>query len=83
MWTVCNRCGVVFQVRREHITCNGCGREWCCEKCATYDGYAEHTNPQSCNYCRGEDYDDAELLMKALKLLGMSRKELINKDTDN
>ena len=38
----------------------------------------EHYNPDSCKYCRGEDYDDETLLSKALELLKMSREELIN-----
>lgn len=33
----------------------------------------------SCNLCRGEDYEDAELLQKALELLQMKREDLIEK----
>lgn len=44
----------------------------------------EHYNPESCKYCRKEDYEDYVLLEKALELLKMSREELvkmINSDT--
>lgn len=44
----------------------------------------EHYNPESCKYCRKEDYEDYVLLEKALELLKMSREELvkvINTDT--
>lgn len=40
--------------------------------------------PDSCKYCRNEDYDDLTLLNKALELLHMSREELVevyNSDT--
>lgn len=37
----------------------------------------EYYNPESCKYCRGEDYDDGVLLDKALELLEMSREELV------
>lgn len=79
MWTVCSRCGLIFRIKEDRIICSGCNREWCCDKCATYDGYNENKDLSSCNYCRGEDYDDEELLVEALKLLKMTRKELINK----
>lgn len=38
----------------------------------------EYYNPESCKYCRGEDYDDEMLLNKALELLKISREELVN-----
>jgi hypothetical protein len=48
---------------------------YCCD-CPNYI-------PESCNFCRHEDYNDETLLDKTLNLLGMSRDELIkriNKD---
>lgn len=78
MWAICNKCGLIFQTKQEHITC-GCNRKWCCDRCATYDGYIEEEDSLSCNYCRGEDYDDEELLVEALKLLKMTRRVLIDK----
>lgn len=46
-----------------------CDYEDCCD-CDYYE-------PDSCKYCRGEDYEDDVLLDKALKLLNMSREDLI------
>ena len=37
----------------------------------------EHFRPDSCKYCRKEDYTDDVLLDKALELLKMSREELV------
>jgi hypothetical protein len=37
----------------------------------------EYYNPESCKYCRSEDYEDHILLTKALELLKMSREELV------
>jgi len=81
MWSVCNRCGLIFQTKREHDICD-CDREWCCYRCSSYDGYVENGDLSSCNYCRGEDYDDEELLAEALKILEMTRKQLIDKITN-
>lgn len=39
--------------------------------------YCEHYRPESCKYCRGEDYDHETLLNKALELLKMSREDLV------
>lgn len=41
-----------------------------CNDCSEYV-------PDSCKYCRNEDYDDLTLLNKALELLHMNREELI------
>ena len=55
---------------------------YCQEKCdlsnngdCTECSYYVHA---SCKYCRGEDYNDSELLQFALKKLNMSREDLIN-----
>ena len=37
----------------------------------------EYYNPESCKYCRNEDYEDYVLLTKALELLKMTREELV------
>lgn len=37
----------------------------------------EYYNPESCKYCRKEDYEDYVLLEKALELLKMSREDLV------
>ena len=54
---------------------NYCGFDDCTE--------CEHYNPESCNYCRGEDYEDGVLLEKALELLKMSREELVKAVNDS
>lgn len=41
-----------------------------CDECSEYV-------QESCNYCRNEDYEDSELLDKALELLNITREELI------
>lgn len=41
-----------------------------------------HFVPDSCKYCREEDFDDYVLLEYALKLLGVNREELIIKYRD-
>ncbi len=54
-----------------------CDFDDCCD-CPEYES-------ASCKYCRNEDYDDYILLQKALKLLNMSREDLvdvINKERD-
>lgn len=48
-------------------------------RCDKYEKECKHWIAESCNFCRGEDYDDSDLLSKALELLGMNRKELIEK----
>ena len=41
-----------------------------CVDCPDYE-------PDSCKYCRKEDYDDYVLLDKALELLNMTREDLV------
>lgn len=47
----------------EWIDCDGCG----------------NYTPTSCKYCRHEEYEDSELLDKAMELLNCDRQFLINK----
>lgn len=50
--------------------CNS-NEEWMeCDGC-------EYYIPTSCKYCRHEDYSDSELLEMALKMLDVSRNDLI------
>lgn len=44
----------------------------CCTECINYI-------PSSCSYCRHENYEDSELLNKALELLEITREDLISK----
>lgn len=50
----------------------GCNHNYCGETCEFYV-------LGSCKFCRNEDYEDYELLSKALHLLGMTRDKLIKK----
>ena len=45
------------------------------DDCCDCDYYV----PDSCKYCREEDFEDNVLLEYALELLNMERKELIEK----
>lgn len=47
----------------EWINCDGC----------------ENYIPTGCKYCRNEDYEDCDLLEKAMELLNCDRQYLINK----
>lgn len=75
----CNYCGDGFPDVIDYVSCD-CGNSWCSEECAKKDGYKynKRTGDTSCKYCRKEDFTDDELLKYALKLLGKTRKELIN-----
>lgn len=54
----------------EHFRDEHCNCDYCCD--------CEYYEPDSCKYCRKEDYDDNFLLCKALLLLDISREDLIN-----
>lgn len=51
------------------------------EKHCDYDDCCDCDNyiPDSCKYCREEDFEDDVLLEYALELLGINREELIEK----
>lgn len=51
------------------------------EEYCYYDNCYEcgHYVPETCNYCRKEDFEDDVLLEFTLKLLGLSRNELVEK----
>jgi hypothetical protein len=85
----CKSCGDTFPDCGDYTGCE-CGNHWCCDSCAEADGYRREEDvftPEgssweqetSCSQCRGEDYEDYELLSHALGLLGITRKELITK----
>lgn len=48
---------------KKYIDCDGC----------------ENYTPTSCKYCRNEDYEDCDLLEKAMELLNCDRQYLINR----
>lgn len=57
----------------DYYTCKNCGENF--PDC----GDCEYYEPESCKYCRHEDYEDDILLDKALGLLNMSRDDLVDK----
>lgn len=78
----CNYCGETFPDCGDYVSCEGCGNCWCSEECAEEQGFRidvdnDEEYSTSCNFCRGEDYEDYELLEKALELLKISREDLI------
>lgn len=86
-YCACETCGDTFPDSGEFVSCE-CGRTWCSDDCAELDGFrkeAEGYTPKgskwaqdmSCAYCRGEDFEDCELLVVALNLLGKKRGDII------
>ena len=73
---VCDHCGKVFFDYHGSNWCD-CGAKWCSETCAELDGYEKENFGSSCNYCRGEDFEDSELLEFVVSTLGVSREYLL------
>lgn len=80
----CESCGATFPDVAEYKMC-ACGRNWCDEECASEhglqvpedeDGDYDYDNA-TCDFCRGEEFDDYVLLNHAQELLDMSREQLI------
>jgi len=84
-WYPCESCGDTFPDAGYYVYCEGCGRQWCSDGCASSDGYEcpvdeegeEIIEESTCGYCRGEQFDDDEILAEALNLLGKSREDII------
>lgn len=84
----CERCGRGFPDVIDYVYCD-CGNIWCCEECAKEDGYEYgievdedgeeiySCEGSTCKCCRKEDFSDSELLERSLKLLNMTREQLI------
>jgi hypothetical protein len=86
-WYPCETCGEAFPDCGDYVYCE-CGRNYCSEKCAEVDGFRHEEDgylppggkweqETSCNYCRGEEFEDDEILAEALTLLGKKREEII------
>lgn len=73
----CSYCGEGFSDYDAGWTSCRCGRDWCSPECAEADGYREVNGEQSCNYCRGEDFEDYELLNFVISALGVNREDLV------
>ncbi len=79
----CQSCGHNFPDCGPYEWC-GCGKNWCCEDCASDDGLnkddenaPKYNEGRSCDFCRGDDFEDSTLLAYALEELGKSRAELV------
>lgn len=84
----CERCGRGFPDVIDYVYCD-CGNIWCCEECAEEDEFeygveidedgdeVYSCEGSTCKYCRNEDFNDSELLDHSLKLLKMTREQLI------
>lgn len=80
----CSNCEETYSDARYDVLCE-CGHRWCSDFCAEQDGfdipeyegrYEDHDN-RTCKFCRGEDFEDHQLLHHAQELLGVSREQLI------
>jgi hypothetical protein len=78
----CECCSKNFPDCGPHVSCE-CGRDWCSDSCAQADGYRHFINEEEtyeemdCNYCRGEDVDDSDLLAAFLHMTKMTRTQAV------
>ncbi|AKA61499.1 hypothetical protein CPT_Stahl71 [Bacillus phage Stahl] len=86
-YLTCANCEDNFPDCGPHVSCD-CGNRWCDDSCAEGDGFREEPNgftpkngtyeqETSCNYCRGEDVDDADLLAAFLHMTKMTREQAV------
>lgn len=80
-------CGETFADCADGVVFCNCGMAWCSEECAAVDGYREEVvthedgseeEIRSCNFCRGDDFSDKELLEFVVSALGVSRDDLVD-----
>jgi hypothetical protein len=81
-WEVCHYCGDTFPDCGDHESCE-CGNHWCSFECAENEGFVRDEEAEekdlesSCNFCRGEDYTDSELLSFLLdEIVKISREDV-------
>lgn len=79
-------CGETFADCADGVVFCHCGMAWCSEECAAVDGYKEEVvthedgseeEIRSCNFCRGDDFDDRELLEFVMSAIGVDRDSLV------
>lgn len=81
----CDYCGKTFPDCCYYISCD-CTRMWCSDVCAEKDGYENRENEEiedgddliSCNFCRGEDVVDSDLLKFMIKHFKTTRSKMID-----
>lgn len=80
-------CGETFADCADGVVFCNCGMAWCSEEGAAVDGYREEVithkdgseeEIRSCNFCRGDDFGDKELLEFVTSAIGVSRDDLVN-----
>lgn len=81
---VCTHCGKVFKEDSEDtFICDKCGKVWCSEECAIADGLDINYDGDpfqlgySCKFCRGNNFEDKELLEFMTAAIGVSRDDLV------
>ena len=77
VFLICECCGRTFPDNCSPMVRCDCGKDWCCNECATHDGYSREYD--DCSYCRQEVFEDSTLLNYALELLATTKEELVEK----
>jgi hypothetical protein len=78
----CQNCEDNFADCGPHVSCD-CGNRWCDDDCASSDGYEykydeeKNLEESSCNFCRGEDVEDYQLLEALLHMTKMTRTQAV------
>ena len=76
----CHNCGATVCECGPYISCESCGRSWYDRECAEYEGFKIDggDNPFStCSFCRGEAFEDIELLNYILMREEITRAQLV------
>lgn len=78
-WYSCEKCGDTFPDCGDYVRCDSCGRHWCSDECAEAEGYirGDDEDEEGCNFCRGEDVEDSNLLRYCLEALTLTRSECV------
>ena len=83
---VCSQCNEMGDDATNGWQPCDCGNHYCSAECAEEAHVVEQVDSDrtgiyaTCGYCRGQLFTDRELLTIALVRLGMSRKELVQKN---
>jgi len=89
----CDNCGGAFGDYWDGFEMCECGKNYCCDECAAYNGFVrydeddEDSTPlfdedgdeveSQCSFCRGENFTDDELLDFIYKKFSTTREEMI------
>jgi hypothetical protein len=85
-WYACEHCGDTFPDAGYFVSCEGCGTYWCSDECAEADGFKpvrddddDEIIESTCGHCRGDIISDWDLLVFAMKEIGVEYDELKRK----